>query len=434
MADFDHELRSSTSDGAPVVSRTGDHDGYFLRNLTSLDEVGLVDTVLTDAFGLPGLVDPRPGATVFEPDRDTLAEYDGQPVANLGAFTRNITVPGGVVPAQHIAMGAVRQVHRRRGLMTRLMRRQLHEAHEVHHEPISVLWATEARIYQRYGYGMASRNVTFTVDNRNVRLPRPPGSAAGRLREAEPAEVAPALRDVFEAVRPHRPGWSSRSPQWWNTVLEDPPPEFRQGYSATRALLFDGPGGPEGYALWKRKQEFSSEIVNGQLQVIEVVATTTQAYHALWHFLLSVDLTRSVRWDFAAVDEPLALLADEPRALGATVGDGLWVRLVNLPEALSARQYAAPADVVLAVDDPILPANTGTWRLTTSGGPAKCVSTTDEADLTCDIAALGAAYLGGTSLASLAAAGRITEHRDGALAQTSTAFGHPVAPSAPGLF
>lgn len=427
MADFDRDPRPATT--------TGDRDGYVLRNLTSLDEVGLVDTVLTDAFGIEGLVDGRPDATVFEPARNTVVERDGQPVANFGAFTRDITVPGAVVPAQHLAMGAVRQLHRRRGLMTRLMHSQLNEALRVHNEPISVLWATEAAIYQRYGYGMASQNGTFAIDNRNVRLRKPPARVdLDNLREAPPIAVAQALREVFEAARPSHPGWSSRDDRWWNPVLEDLPPQFRQGFSAMRAVVFHGSTGPEGYAIWRRKQEFSAEIVNGEIHLVELVATTTRAYAALWQYLLSVDLTRTIRWDFVAADEPLRFMVDEPRALGATTGDGLWVRLVDLPAALSAREYAAPLDVVLAVNDPILADNTGRWRLTTTDGTAKCTATTDEADLTCDVAALGAAYLGGTSLASLAAAGLVTEHRPGTLADASTAFGHPIAPSALGLF
>jgi predicted acetyltransferase len=201
-----------------------------------------------------------------------------------------------------------------------------------------------------------------------------------------------------------------------------------------RAVVFDEGHGPQGYVIWRRRQEFSAEIVNGEIQLVELVATTTRAYAALWRYLLSVDLIRTIRWDFASADEPLRLMVDEPRALGATATDGMWVRLVDLPRALSAREYAAPLDAVIAVDDPIFPGNTGNWRITTTGGVGKCVATTDEPDLTCDLAALGAAYLGGTSLASLAAAGQVTEHRAGALADASTAFGHPIAPSALGLF
>jgi predicted acetyltransferase len=427
MADFDHDPRPDT--------RTRADDGYVLRNLTSVDEVSLVDAVLTDAFGLEGLVDGRPETTVFEPARNTIVEHDGQPVGNLGALTRDVTIPGGVVSAQHLVAGGVRQLHRRRGLMTRLMHHQLHEAREVHREPISLLWATEARIYHRYGYGLASQNVTFAVDKRTVSLRTEYGpDDLDHLRESSPVDVAPVLRAVYEAARPGRPGWSSRDDRWWNQVLEDPPPQFRQGYSALRAAVFDDGHGPQGYAIWRRRQEFSAEIVNGEIQLVEMVATTTRAYAALWRYLLSVDLIKTIRWDFTSTDEPLWLLVDEPRALHATVGDGMWVRLLDLPRALSDREYAAPLDTVIAVEDPIFPANTGNWRLTTTGGVAKCVATTDEPDLTCDLAALGAAYLGGTSLASLAAAGRVTEHRAGALADASTAFRHPIAPSALSLF
>jgi predicted acetyltransferase len=69
-----------------------------------------------------------------------------------------------------------------------------------------------------------------------------------------------------------------------------------------------------------------------------------------------------------AVDDPLLLdLLAEPRVARAALRDGLHVRLVDLPAALAGRRYAAELDVVLAVQDPRCPWNTGSWRLT--GGP-----------------------------------------------------------------
>ncbi|SFP42702.1 Predicted acetyltransferase [Amycolatopsis arida] len=439
MDDFDGRTDVARGSGNGLVDSlttagAGRPEQYFLRSLSAPEDVELVNGVLADAFGIEGLVDGRPEHTVFEPARDHVAEYDGEPVANLGAFTRDLSVPGAVLPTTHVAMGAVRQLHRRRGLMTRLMHGQLRESRYVHHEPLSVLWASEARIYQRYGYGMASQNSTFTIDNREVRLKKEPTLSAGRLRETTPERVHDEIREVFERARPSRPGWSSRTGPWWTPLVEDPPPPFRKGYSTMRALLFDGTAGAEGYAIWRRKQDWSSDIVNGEVQVVELVATTPAAYAALWHFLLSVDLTRTVKWDFAAVDEPLRLLVNEPRALRMTTGDGLWARLVDLPAALSARRYSAPLDLVIEVTDSILPENAGRWRLTADDNDTTCVRTAGEPDLVCDVADLGAAYLGGTSLASLAAAGQVRERRPGALAAASTAFGWPVAPSALGLF
>jgi predicted acetyltransferase len=139
--------------------------------------------------------------------------------------------------------------------------------------------------------------------------------------------------------------------------------------------------------------------------------------------VLTIDLARTATVDFLAVDEPLQHLVDEPRRLGSRLTDALWVRIVDLPRALSDRRYAAPVDVVLDVTDPLLPASTGRWRLTAGLDDATCTRTDDPADLACTVLELGAAYLGGTSLAALAAAGRVRELTPGALPRVSAAFG-----------
>jgi predicted acetyltransferase len=155
---------------------------------------------------------------------------------------------------------------------------------------------------------------------------------------------------------------------------------------------------------------------------------------ALWRLLLSIDLTRITSYPFAAVDEPLLHLLDEPRRAGAVLNESLWVRLVDLPRALSSRRYAAPVDVVLDVTDPILAENTGRWRLRGDRHSATCTPTDAPAELACDVLELGSAYLGGISLAALGAAGRVRELTPGALAAAATAFGWHRLPAAAEVF
>jgi predicted acetyltransferase len=270
---------------------------------------------------------------------------------------------------------------------------------------------------------MAGQRQRLTIDNREVRLNCPPDPAACRLRDGRPEQFRKELRQVYERVRPEVPGRSSRDERWWTWRLTDPPAR-RHGYTEWRALLCESGDGPDGYALWRRKHEWAETGPRGEVDVAEVVAATPEAYAAIWHFLLSVDLTRTVRLGFAAVDEPLRFLVNEPRGLGAWHGDGIWVRLTDLPAALAARRYGAAVDLVFEVTDALLPENAGRWRLTAPpGGPAACAPSTDEPDLSCDVIDLGAAYLGGTALGALAVAGRVRECRPGAVAEASAAFG-----------
>jgi predicted acetyltransferase len=369
-------------------------------------------------------------AVVYEPERSLIADDGGVVAGHAQAYSRELTVPGAVLPAAHISSVGVRPTHRRRGLLTALMRRQLTEIAAAGREPIAVLWASETTIYQRFGYGLATSRLKFSIMNREVRLTTPPAEPAGRLRMGDPAALLSDITKVYDQLRPGRTGWSDRDDRWWRYVLSDPK-DHRDGATRLYAVVHDGPGGPTGYALWRVKDDWNEYGPNGDVQVREVVAGDPQTYQALWRFVLGIDLSRTVTWRLGAVDEPLQYLVNEPRRLGTSVSDGLFIRLVDLPRALAARRYLAPVDVVLEVSDPILPANAGRWRLT--GGPdgATCTRTADPADVICSVTDLGAAYLGGTSLAALTAAGRVQQVTGN---DPSVAFGWHRAPSATEVF
>jgi predicted acetyltransferase len=410
-------------------------DPYRLRTLESTDEFPRVFDVLSAAFGedFPD-EELEKDRLVFEPTRGHVIDHDDDGiVAHAGAYTREVTVPGAAVPAAHVTLVGVRPTHRRRGLLTRLMTHQLRDVRE-RGEPVAMLWASEGRIYQRFGYGLAAlRHIILAADKREVRLTRSTAPEAGRLRDAAPGQVRKDLQQVYERVRAERPGWSSRDENWWTWRLFDAPSR-RQGYTERRALLFEGPAGVDGYALWRRKGDGDETGPKGEVDVVEMVAATPEAYLALWEFLFSVDLARTVRYTFAATDEPLRYLVNEPRALGAKVADSLWVRVVDVPAALSARRYAAPVDVVLDVTDGLMPDNAGRWRLTGDTSGATCTPTADPADLACDVADLGALYLGGGALGALAAAGRVRELCPGAVSAAAAAFGWHRQPSALDIF
>jgi predicted acetyltransferase len=407
---------------------------YRLRTTTGVDELAPVAAVLADAFGADQFEDIESERLVFEPERDQVIEHEGEIVANAGAYTRELTVPGAVIPAAHVTLVGVRPTHRRRGLLTQLMRHQLREIRDVYREPVAVLWASEGRIYQRFGYGLAAQNQRLTIDNREVRLNRAPDPAVGRLRDGLPDRLRKAVQQVYERVRVERPGWSGRDENWWSFRFHDPEKQ-RNGFTARRILLFEGASGPEGYALWRRKNVWENVGPRGEVDISEVVAATPEAYAAIWHLLLSVDLTRTVRYGFASVDEPLRYLVTEPRALGAWTTDSLWARLTDLPGALVARRYGAPADLVFEVTDALLPENAGRWRLMVgTGGTARCTASDDAPDLSCDVADLATAYLGAGQLGALAAGGRVREHRPGAVAQAAAAFGWWRAPSGLEIF
>jgi predicted acetyltransferase len=362
--------------------------------------------------------------SIAEPERALVVTDDDQVVAHAAVLTRDLTVPGNVIPAAHVTGVGVAATHRRRRLLTRLMHRQLRDIYDGRQEPVAVLWASEAPIYPRFGYGLAAERLSMEINSKEAEIT---AVRDGRLRAAEPAALLPELTKVYEQLRPSRPGWSSRDERWWNYRLADPPAS-RGGGTALRAAVHETESGVDGYAVWRTKSEWVAGSPRGEVWVTEVAAANPAAYASLWEFLLGIDLTRTTRYGFAAVDEPLLHLVPDPRSLAPRLVDALWVRVVEVGAALSARRFAAGVDLVLDITDPILTANTGRWRLVGDGPAASCTRTDAPADLSCAVSDLGAAYLGGPSWAALAAAGRVREHRPGALAAATAAFGWHRAP------
>ncbi|MTK04363.1 GNAT family N-acetyltransferase [Micromonospora sp. CP22] len=369
---------------------------------------------------------------IFEPERALLVRDGSELVASAAAYTRDLGVPGGAVPAAHVTLVAVAPTHRRRGLLTAMMHRQLRQIHDSSREPIAVLWASEGRIYPRFGYGLAAQRFHVSGETTELRLPAPTPDE-GRLRLDSPADRQADLARVYDAVRADRPGWSSRDDRWWRYVLVDPE-AHRGGATARRVVLHEGPDGVDGYGLFRTKSDWADAGPNSLVTVDEVVASTPAGYRAIWRMLLSLDLTRRLSWMRAAVDEPLLRLVNEPRRLDFRLVDALWVRVVDVPGALAARRYAADVDVVIEVTDELLPENTGRWRL--RGGPtgASCTPASGPADLACDVRCLGELFLGGVTPVALADAGRLRELRPGALAAASPAFGWHRSPSAMEVF
>ncbi|MEV4642864.1 GNAT family N-acetyltransferase [Actinoplanes sp. NPDC049548] len=361
--------------------------------------------------------------SVFEPERSLVADDSGTVVGHAAAYTRDLTVPGAVIPAAHVTLVGVLPTHRRRGLLTRMMHRQLREIAAAGREPVAVLWASETKIYPRFGYGHAAPRLRMTVATREVSPPDAPATGDSRLRLIRPLDAIPELSKVYEQLRATRPGWSSRDERWWRFVLSDIESQ-REGATAQYGVVHETADGPTGYAIWRTKGNWDDRGPDAEVRVREVVAADPVAYRALWRFLLTIDLARTASVHFASLDEPLQYLVDEPRRLGTAVADGLWIRIVDLPRALAARSYAAPVDVVLDVTDPLLTENSGRWRLTAdASGSATCTRTEEPADLACTVLELAAAYLGAVPLAALGAAGTVRELTPDAVRKASTAFG-----------
>jgi predicted acetyltransferase len=391
---------------------------------------------------------PAPAASLprvlrqFERDR-SLAAFDTDaaesvPVGTAGVYSLRMAVPGAVLPVAGVTMVAVLPTHRRRGILRSLMRRQVTDIAARGEEPIAALWASEMPLYGRYGYGRASSHASFRFGRGEGALnAAAPADPAITLRLAEPADAVAELAKIYETVLPRQPGFFGRDADWWDRVLDDPEEE-RHGSSPLRCLLAADGDGVRGYALYRStpRWEEGTFLPDCTLSIWELVAADPAASAALWRDLLNRDLVTQVTADLRPADDPLIYQLHDSRRARPRLADSLWVRVIDLPAALARRRYAAPVDVVVEVTDDLLPANDGRWRLRADGpdGAADCTRTGDPADIALDIRELAAAYLGGTRLGSLAAAGLVGELRPGTVGRLSAAMSWDPAPWCPRIF
>ncbi|MFV2117645.1 GNAT family N-acetyltransferase [Streptomyces sp. Act-28] len=361
----------------------------------------------------------------------SLGVWDGEEcVGTAGAFSFRLSVPGGaVVPAAGVTMVSVAPTHRRRGVLTSMMRRQLDDVRAMG-EPLAVLTASEPGIYDRFGYGLATQRMRADIDTVRVRLSVPEGTDGVRLRLADPGDAAAACEAVYARSVPLRPGMTERRPGWERLPLLDPPSE-RGGASALQCVLAERDGEVAGYALYRVRPDWNAAGADGTVVVEHLGALDPVSYAAIWRYLFGIDLTSTVSIRSCPVDAAWQHLVSDVRRCGIALRDGMFVRLVDVGAALEARTYRAPVDVVLEVADDFCPWNAGRWRLTGDREGARCVRTDEAADLALSVRELGTVYLGGFSPASLARAGRVRELREGALAEASLAFGSAVAPWLP---
>lgn len=334
-----------------------------------------------------------------------------------------------VVPMAGLSWVAVHPGHRRRGVLTTLIRDHLHRLHEENREPISGLYASEPAIYGRFGYGLATVGLGLTV-NRGAALRPLTGSddVALRFTSADPARDVALIAELHSRACTRRPGMVDRTEALTRDLLTDTPRQL-QRTEPLRLLMAERDGVPTGYALLRRTVDWKDGIAQGTADVVELVAVDAITEHRLWRAVTDFDLTSTTTTSGLALDDPLLTWLVDPRVTRPRRVDRLWLRLVDVDRALTARRYAHDVDVVLEVTDALCPWNERRWRL--AGGPhgATCQPTSQAADLMLDVRELGAALPGGTTLAALARAGLVREERPGALVALSTALRSPVEPA-----
>lgn len=362
--------------------------------------------------------------SALEMDRCLLAlAADGRPVGTAGAHSFELTLPGEtIVPAPGVTAVGVLPSHRRQGVLSAMMRHQLGEL-RARGEFLSVLLASEATIYGRFGYGPATYTQELTVPRHRAALAPPRASATadapvtgadhGSVEVLRSAGCGEILEGVYDRYRRAQPGALSRPHRWWALRAGQPPISPAPRYVA---LHRDADGVPNGYASYSLGEPETT------LTVDETIATDAAVFTALARFVLNHDLVSRVVFKHVPPQHPLRWQLADFRA-GKVSGDmdWLWVRLLDVPRALTARGWFADGELVLDVEDPFLGEH-GRHLLTVRDGKADCVPTDREPDLSLDVRDLGSVYLGGTTPSTLVRAGHIRAHRPDAATLADALF------------
>lgn len=348
---------------------------------------------------------------ILELSRFRLACDGAEVVGIAGSYALDMTLPGGsAVPTGGVTWVSVAATHRRQGILRRLIA-AVHADIEGRGEPLASLTASEGGIYERFGYGVASRSRVIRIETAGVHIRPEYVRPIGSVRYMEPAQAATEIPRLWEIHRRLRAGEVSRSSAWHTALLNERSRPF-DGAGEARYLLH-----PEGYAVYRVAGSWTPGFPAHEVRLLELVATTPDAHVSLWHTLLNIDLVRTITGRRVVPDDdPLPYLLNDPRAVRTVaLNDGDWVNVLDPAIAFGARTYAVADRVVVEVDG-------RRWAI--EGGPdgASAKQVRSKPDLTMTQSALGPVLLGGIRPSTLAAGRRLTARNVEALRRADVFF------------
>ncbi len=354
----------------------------------------------------------------------TMAAFEGQAiVGTFRTFATELTVPGGrSIPASALTSVTVRSTHRRRGVLSGLMADDLAKA-AGRGEPVGILLASEWPIYGRYGYGPATWEASWAIRTRAAQFI---GSPSGSVEVMGPTAAREIVPEIFLRYATGQVGEIRRPGFRWDTELGIVPMPGRPKGLLVVAVHRSADGTPDGYAVYRGEEKWDEGIPDNVLQLDELHATGEAAEVELWRFLCSIDLVATIRASTRRLREPFTWHLEDARAARLKdLGEGLWLRIYDVAAALGGRAYETCGRLVIEVLDRVAGSDgpaAGRFELEAGPGGATCRPSRRTADLTIQVAALGAAYLGGTRLVDAVRAGGAVESTPGALARADALF------------
>ena len=342
----------------------------------------------------------------------TFGAFDGRDIVGTTVTrTSAMTIPGGTAKLGFVDDVAVLPTHRRRGILTQMMRAQLDQMRESD-EPLSALSASESLIYERFGFGTATWYHRWKIDRRHTAMKIPP-NGGGRVRFISADTAREVWPKLHAKVRETRVGMVHYSETYWRAALWDA--EFqRDGATEFFHVAYMRGDRIVGLCTYRRRER--------TILVFFLLGEDAEVEAELWRYCFGIDLTLEIQTWPRPTDDPLPWRLEDPRRLERSLIDHMWLRLVDVKEALVSRSYAEAGGLTLRVHDEFCPWNDGVYLLEAGVDGAECTRSQGEPQVELGVSDLGAAYLGGVSFSNLARAGRVKEHTPGALASADHMF------------
>ena len=361
----------------------------------------------------------------------TLCAFEGPKlVASYGAIPFTMRANGRAMAMAGVTIVGTLPEYRRQGLLRRIVEQSFKDMKQ-RGQTVAALWASQAAIYQRYGYSLCAAQRRYEVDTVDMTLLSEVPTGYQVRREAT-ADAVPTLKDLYRTFIANRSLYLHRStPLWQGGVLAD-----RDGEGPTHvAICRNGNGEAMGYVVYTLRESKVDHPARGQeIQIRDLVWLHIDACRALWAFVARHDLVGRVIWANAPADDPAWELFAEPRMLNAQDKEGVYFRIVDVAGALGERGYSADGEIVIGVGpDRESPWNQGNWQLSVAGGEGTVRATTDPAEVQFSIKSLSSAFSGFRRVSALAAWGLVEGEAD-AIARADAIFATPHAPHSPDHF
>jgi predicted acetyltransferase len=392
------------------------------------EEVLAFRTTLMNVFG--GDTDDDPSGTerlraLIEPTQRWAAFDGSHMVATAASFNFEMRIPGGSLPMAGLTQVTVSPSHRRQGILRALIAQHLSDA-KLRGFAASTLWASESRIYRRFGYGIAAMHDELAIENAHS-LNVVDGRICDQFQTIDESRARDLMPAIYQRATLSRPGTLHRSDVWWRERRFLEAPFVRAGASRRRYVLALRDGEPVGYVTYRQRGGFDEGLPSGKVEIVELIGQDAQAESSLWKFVLRVDLFPHVKWSNAPGDSMLPWIVDDSRQVNRRRTDNIWLRIDDVVAALQARSYSSDGTLRISVD------GEATVELRVVNGRPHCEQVAEPAELLLSRPTLGSLFLGCVDAEVLANAGCLQASAT-TVAKASRLFGWPVAPWCPEIF